>query len=90
MEQQPSSSQTELLACSVDPRRYISEKEATARYPYSVYWFQRKRWEGGGPPYLKIGNRVMYPVPETDEWFAAHGLRVSTSESLVIGPVSHD
>lgn len=78
------------LPSSVDPRRYISEIEAAERYPYSRFWFQRKRWEGGGPPYVKVANRVMYPVPETDDWFDAHGLRESTSESLGSDPVAED
>jgi len=64
---------------SIHARRYISEKEAADRYPYSRYWFQRMRCYGGGPPYLKIRNRIMYPIPEIDTWFDAHGLRVDGS-----------
>ena len=90
MAQRQSKSRSELLGSSVDPRRYLSEKEAAARYPYSRFWFQRKRWEGGGPPYIKVANRVMYPVPETDNWFDAHGLRISTSESRLSEPEIDD
>ena len=63
----------------------ISEKEAAQRYPYSVKWYQRMRWQGGGPPYIKVRGRVMYPLMELDEWFSGHGLRTSTSATEVKG-----
>ena len=68
---------------------YITEKEAAYRYGYSVQWFQRSRWQGGdyGPKYLKIRGKVLYPLKETDKWFAKHSLRSSTSEK---GGASHE
>ena len=69
-----------LVKSAVEPL-YISEKDAHYRYGYSVYWFQRKRWSGDGPKFLKIpGGKVLYPLKETDEWFSNHGLKGSTSE----------
>lgn len=62
---------------------YLSEKEASQRYNYSQFWFQRKRWEGSGPKFLKVGRKILYPLIETDEWFASHGLRQSTSQCEV-------
>jgi len=59
---------------------YINEKEAARRYSYSPQWFQRERWKGTGPKYLKIRGKVLYPLKEIDEWFASHALRQSTSE----------
>ena len=53
--------------------RYITEKEASTRYSLSRNWFQRARWKGEGPSFVKVGEgprgRVLYPVKETDEWF---------------------
>ena len=60
-------------------QRGLTEKQAAQRWPYSVPWFQRKRHEGGGPPYLKVGGRVIYPIEELDNWFEGHGLITSTS-----------
>ncbi len=57
----------------------IDEKEAKERYGMSRAWFQRKRWEGGGPPFIKLAGRVLYPVAGTDTWFANH-LVDSTSQ----------
>jgi antibiotic biosynthesis monooxygenase (ABM) superfamily enzyme len=50
---------------------YLTEREAAKRYNYSVYWFQKKRYEQRGPRYKKVGmsRRVLYPLIETDEWF---------------------
>lgn len=49
---------------------YMTEKEAAIRYGYSVHWFRRTRWEGNGPPFLKMNNsqtgRIFYPIEQTD------------------------
>jgi predicted DNA-binding transcriptional regulator AlpA len=58
---------------------YLNEIEASERYCYSRSWFQRSRWAGNGPKFLKIGSKILYPLVETDEWFKQHGLRQSTS-----------
>jgi hypothetical protein len=59
---------------------YITETEASLRYKYSKFWFQRCRWAGNGPQFLKIRGKILYPIKETDEWFSGHGLKNSTSE----------
>tara|TARA_R110000868_G_scaffold380784_4_gene647020 strand:+ start:17393 stop:17632 length:240 start_codon:yes stop_codon:yes gene_type:complete len=58
----------------------VSEKQAAERWPYSVKWYQKMRHIGGGPPYIKVGNRVIYPIVQLDCWFREHGLRYSTAE----------
>ena len=63
-------------------KKYINEKEAVFRYSYSRAWFQRARWAGDGPKFIKIRGKVLYPLQETDEWFANHGLRLSTSGEI--------
>lgn len=60
----------------------LTEKQASQRWPYSIAWFQRKRHEGGGPPYRKVGGRVIYPIEQLDAWFESHALVTSTSEEL--------
>ena len=59
---------------------YITETEASLRYKYSKFWFQRCRWAGNGPPFLKIRGKILYPLKETDAWFNGHGFLTSTSE----------
>ncbi len=47
----------------------IDEKVAAERFAMSRAWFQRMRWCGGGPPFLKIGAAVRYPVVELEKYF---------------------
>jgi|WetSurMetagenome_2_1015567.scaffolds.fasta_scaffold1270386_1 hypothetical protein len=61
---------------------YLSEAEASNRYGYSRQWFQRQRWLGTGPKFIKVnGGRIFYPIEITDHWFASFGLQSSTSET---------
>ena len=61
-------------------RLYMTEKEAVLRYGYSRAWFQRARWAGNSPPFIKVnGGRILYPITETDEWFRDFGLKISTA-----------
>jgi len=59
---------------------YLTETEASQRYKYSVFWFQRCRWSGDGPPFLKIKRKILYPIEDTDAWFKGHGLFNKASE----------
>ena len=59
---------------------YLSETEASYRYGYSRQWFQRERWKGTGPRFLKINSKILYPLEETDRWFESFGMNHSTSE----------
>lgn len=48
----------------------ITEKEASSRYGYSVFWFQQIRRKEGPPFYqIKKKGRVLYPVNDCDDWF---------------------
>ena len=59
--------------------RQLTEQQAAELTGYSRYWFQRKRWEGGGPPYRKMAHAVRYPEDELMRWIESHPLRTSTS-----------
>ena len=60
---------------------YITEKEAVIRYSYSRAWFQRARWAGNSPPFVKVnGGRILYPIVQTDAWFGRFALKTSTSK----------
>lgn len=66
--------------------RLLSEKQASARYGFSLSWFRRKRWEGGGPLYVKIGHSVRYPAKELETFFEGRGLVNSTSATRRVEP----
>ena len=60
--------------------RLISEEEASKITGLSKAWFQRKRWAGGGPPFVKFDRAVRYKESDLLAWIEAHSGRRSTSE----------
>lgn len=68
---------------------YLNEKEASQRYGYSRQWFQRERWKGTGPRFMKVNQgKILYPIDETDAWFRSFGCKQSTSEYKASGRTS--
>jgi len=61
------------------PPAYLSTIEAARVIGLSVAWFERSRWAGDGPPFIKLGRAVRYPRDELDAWMRAR-LRTSTTE----------
>jgi len=55
----------------------LTEKEASRKSPFSIFWFQKKRQDGKGPPFIRIGRRVFYPELDLDEWFSSHKRHVN-------------
>ena len=64
-----------------DTQVLLTQTEAANILRKSVSWMERSRWDGSGPPFLKIGRHVRYPVAALLEWINGHPLRTSTSES---------
>ena len=65
----------------------LNESQASILYNRSKAWFQRKRWEGGGVPYLKMDGKrggILYRRADLDDYFNGR-LCKSTSESSVRG-----
>lgn len=52
-------------------KKYISDKEASLRYGYSVGWFRKRRRLKLPPKYVRLESkgRVFYPLEETEQWF---------------------
>lgn len=51
--------------------KFITDKEAAARYGYSQSWFQHARLTKKGPPWVKImgQGKVLYRLVDCDQWF---------------------
>lgn len=51
--------------------RYITDKEASARYGYSQSWFRQRRHNNVEPHYVRLEGKgkAWYPIDETDKWF---------------------
>ena len=48
----------------------------------TVAWLERSRWEGAGPPYVKVSRKVLYPVDELHAWLRSR-MRTSTTDDPV-------
>jgi hypothetical protein len=42
--------------------------------PMSLAWYRRKRIFGGGPPFIRVSNRIFYRRGELRRWIAAHAV----------------
>ncbi len=58
----------------------LTEKQAAELTGLSVFWFQRKRWEGGGPPFIKFDRAVRYRSEDLVVWLDQRAGFQSTSE----------
>lgn len=60
----------------------INEKQAAEMLGLSVHWLRRKRWSGGGIPYVKVsyGGAVRYRTEDVEAYVNGR-LCKSTSES---------
>lgn len=50
----------------------LTTKEAAALTRLSCAWFERKRWEGAGPPYYRTGRSIRYMKRELLAWWQLH------------------
>ncbi len=53
--------------------------------PMSLAWFRRKRVHGGGPPFIRVSNRVFYRRSELRRWIAERAAPVVAPQELVAG-----
>ncbi|MBU5612166.1 MULTISPECIES: helix-turn-helix transcriptional regulator [Geomonas] len=61
--------------------RLMTEQETAQMVGMSVHWLRRKRWEGGGIPFIKMAQHgaVRYQEEAVRQYVEAH-FRTSTSD----------
>lgn len=59
--------------------KLLNQKEVAEIIGLSEAWLERKRWEGGGIPYRKLGRCVRYDERDVIDWIQSHGKQNSTS-----------
>ena len=59
----------------------LHEAQAAKMLAVSPAWLQRKRWEGGGPAYIRHGRAIRYEHSEIEAWIASHRI-TPTGEAL--------
>lgn len=60
----------------------LKEAQVAQMTAMSVYWLRRKRWEGGGIPFVKLGGErgaVRYRREDVES-FVSGRVRISTSD----------
>jgi|BarGraIncu00431A_1022009.scaffolds.fasta_scaffold28094_1 hypothetical protein len=62
--------------------KLMKEKETAAMVGMSVHWLRKKRWEGGGIPFVKLSERgaVRYSEETVLQYIETH-FRISTSDT---------
>lgn len=66
-----------------NPNTPRTESQASLEWNRSKAWFQRKRWEGGGPAYIKLDGKrggVLYRRDDLEAYFNGRMCK-STSET---------
>lgn len=59
--------------------KLLNQKQVAEIIGLSEAWLERKRWEGGGIPYRKLGRCVRYDEHDVLDWIEAHSKQNSTS-----------
>lgn len=50
----------------------LTTGEAATLVKLSKAWFERERWRGTGPAFIKVGRSIRYEKAELLSWFAEH------------------
>jgi predicted DNA-binding transcriptional regulator AlpA len=58
----------------------LNEEEAAKYLRLSPRTLQKRRGDGFGPPFIKLGGRVVYRIADLDAWVTSCR-RTSTSEA---------
>ena len=59
---------------------FLDQDESAEFVTLSPRTMEKKRFDGDGPPYIKIGSRVLYEKSDLIAWVRSHR-RHSTSEA---------
>ena len=52
---------------------YVTTKQVAKAFPFwDVGFWPRLRVRGGGPRFYVVGRRVLYRLPDVEDWIAAH------------------
>jgi predicted DNA-binding transcriptional regulator AlpA len=70
-----------MMTAAASATRKLSVKEAAAYLSLSKSWLDKRRLDGNGPAYLKLGRRVAYDVADLENW-AASNKRRHTAEAV--------
>ena len=62
-------------------KNLLTQAEAAERLGLSPRWMEVRRYQGGGPPFVRVSSRCVRYRPQDLEAWAAERVRTSTSDS---------
>jgi hypothetical protein len=68
-------------AVAKPPPDWVDTKELASWLHLSPQTFRKWRLTGGGPPYAKFGNRVLYKRKDVESWLAERTFKHTADES---------
>lgn len=66
-------------------QRHLNQIDLSDRWNISHRTLERWRWTGEGPPYIKLGGRVVYRLEDIEEYERAQ-IRANTASRAAGGP----
>ena len=69
---------TETEVCGILPTQLYTQDQLSPILGLSLAWFERCRWSGTGPKFVKLGRKVVYRGSDILEWMD-NQTRTSTS-----------
>ncbi len=72
----------------MDERKYLTAEEVSERYRGSVSIGTLRNWRAMkiGPPFIKIGKAVLYPVEQLEAWDKKNTVTCRASKRLTVDP----
>jgi hypothetical protein len=72
----------------MDERKYLTAEEVSERYRGSVSVGTLRNWRAMkiGPPFIKIGKAVLYPIDQLEAWDRKNLVACRTSKQLSVDP----
>jgi len=68
-----------LMSINETKSEWLTPKEVASAYPIGLSTLAKLRLKGGGAPYAKIGEKVLYKRSDLDAWLESKRVR-STSQ----------
>jgi predicted DNA-binding transcriptional regulator AlpA len=67
----------------------LTSRELAKRFGCSERKLERHRLVGDGPPFVKIGAAIRYPVSELEKWLAERTQRSTSETGALVGSRRH-
>jgi len=70
----------------IEPSGWLNEREVAARYPFTIQWLRRARWEGVGPVYHRTQSgvrqsHVYYAIADIEAYLATCRVEPEAAET---------